>query len=98
MAATVGFPITGWVIKLTLPVEFDSKKNLRDYDHCYYQSHSTSDEIVPYEMGKELFDSVKKPPPSCREFVKVTGLKHDDPLSLKEEVALASYFAKIRLP
>jgi esterase/lipase len=49
-AATVGFPITGWVIKLVYDIDFDTEANLKEYNYCYYQSHSKGMRLGKYAI------------------------------------------------
>lgn len=90
-----GFPMTAWLIEMVYGINFDSEENLRNFDGCYYQSHSVDDEVVPYEDGRQLYDSVKDHIDTpCSQFLRVEGPKHDDALTMEEKDALRTFLER----
>lgn len=97
---TNAFPIAGWALRRTIPVQLDSVANLEGYDHCYYQFHARDDPTVPFSLGKDLWDSmtdVPEAPAGCKTGVFVDKGKHVEPIeSTVEATALPAFVRFIR--
>jgi hypothetical protein len=50
--------------------------------------HGTDDEVIPYELGRKLFDAANEP----KEFYSMPGATHNDPFLVGGE----AYYNKIR--
>ena len=55
---------------------FDSLSRIGDYHGPLLQSHGTADEIVPFSLGKELFDAAAS---DDKQFVAMSGMPHNAP-------------------
>lgn len=56
---------------------FSSAERIRNYDGPLLQSHGTADEVVPFAMGKQLFDAS---PSKQKHFIEVPDGTHNGPL------------------
>ncbi|MBT4867688.1 MAG: alpha/beta hydrolase [Planctomycetaceae bacterium] len=56
---------------------FDSAKKIARYDGPLLQSHGDSDEVIPYKLGRRLFEQA----PGPKRFVAITGGRHNSPQS-----------------
>ncbi len=61
-----------WVMRTRL----DSISKIKNYHGPLLQSHGTGDTIVPFELGRHLFDAAPSPE---KQFVTLPGLDHNDP-------------------
>jgi pimeloyl-ACP methyl ester carboxylesterase len=61
--AGYGQPVLGFITKIILGRVYDTRQALKDYNASMLISlHSPKDEIVPYALGRELYDSYKNGP------------------------------------
>lgn len=73
-AAAYHFP---WLpVRWMMRNEFPSIEWIRDYDGPLFQSHGTNDEVVPYEMGRALYNAC---PSKSKQFYTVEGGDHNGP-------------------
>jgi fermentation-respiration switch protein FrsA (DUF1100 family) len=79
-------------VKLLMRNRFDSVKKIKAYRGPILQTHGTDDEVVPYELGKRLFDAA-----DCEEknFVVVKGGTHNEPHRREYWNALAAFIEGI---
>lgn len=56
-----------------LGTRFDSLAKLRHYHGPLLQTHGDADDVVPYELGKKLFEVANEP----KQFVHIAGGNHD---------------------
>lgn len=59
---------------------FDSADRLSRYQGPLLQTHGTKDRIVPYRLGKKLFQAAG-PPADQKEFITIENGGHNDPIS-----------------
>jgi hypothetical protein len=64
------FPLIAYVAKS----RFDSLRNIRDVHAPVLIAHGTRDEVVPFEMGQELFRAAREP----KHFYPIAGAGHND--------------------
>jgi fermentation-respiration switch protein FrsA (DUF1100 family) len=57
-----------------LRTKLDSLAKIADYRGPLLQSHGDADSIVPYSMGRRLFDAASQP----KRFVTLSGADHND--------------------
>lgn len=55
---------------------FDARAKIRHYSGPLLQSHGTADEIVPFRLGRDLFDAC---PSADKRFVAMSGVTHNGP-------------------
>lgn len=60
-----------WILRTKL----DSLSKIDSYKGPVFSSHGDADRIVPYELGKRLYDAA----PGEKEFMTLEGLDHNDP-------------------
>ncbi len=74
-AAAYHFP---WVpVRLFMKNRFSSLERIRHYKGPLLQSHGTADQIVPFEMGRMLFEAA---PGKNKRFIEVAEGDHSSPL------------------
>jgi fermentation-respiration switch protein FrsA (DUF1100 family) len=71
----------------------DSVTAIANYRGALLQSHSTDDEIVPYESGRMLFAAC---PSKNKTFVTIHGKHHDDPHSPQYRKKQKAFFDSLR--
>ncbi|NLY01822.1 MAG: alpha/beta hydrolase [Rhodopirellula sp.] len=72
----VAASIYPWLpVRLLVRNRFDAVGKISRYHGPLLQSHSEDDEIVPYSLGRKLFDASNQP----KEFIILRGLGHNDP-------------------
>jgi fermentation-respiration switch protein FrsA (DUF1100 family) len=55
-------------------------------------SHGTSDRLIPFEMGKKLFDAANEP----KQFVTISGSDHNDPQTQEYYDALVAFLDRLQ--
>ena len=61
----------GWLLE----AKYDSLSKIRYYHGPLLQTHGDEDHVVPFELGKKLFDAANEP----KQFVKIRAGDHNDP-------------------
>ncbi len=65
-----------WVpVRLLMRTRLDSLEKIRGYRGPLFQSHGDRDTIVPYELGRRLFEAAEGP----KQFYLLSGADHNDP-------------------
>jgi len=65
-------------VRFLMRTKFDSASKIRKFNGPILQSHGTKDTIVPYDLGRALFDSA---PDGRKQFYDDVGLGHNDEYS-----------------
>ena len=63
--------------RLLMTTRLDSLSKIRDYHGPLLQTHGDADRVVPYGLGRRLFEAANEP----KRFVAVPGGDHNDPPS-----------------
>jgi hypothetical protein len=85
-AAAIHFP---WLpVRLLMRTQYNSLEKIGRYQGPLLMSHGTRDEVIPYELGRRLFDAAPSP---GKIFIDEPGFGHNDPHSRKYEQALAKF-------
>ena len=72
-AAAHHFP---WLpVRLVMKNRYDSLARIRDYRGPVFQSHGTADVVVPFQLGRQLFDAAPTP---TKKFLEFRGLNHNE--------------------
>lgn len=71
-----------------LGVKFDSAAKIKQLHVPVLIMHGTEDEVVPFELGQQLFAAANEP----KEFYPISGARHNDPYLVGGE----AYYARIR--
>ena len=71
---------------------FPSMRRIKQYHGPLLQCHGSSDRIVPYSMGKQLFTTA---PSKEKRFLKISGGGHNDPTPKVFIEALVDFLSAI---
>ena len=63
--------------RLLMATRLDSRSKIRDYRGPLLQAHGDADRVVPYALGRKLFEAANEP----KRLVVVPGGDHNDPPS-----------------
>jgi uncharacterized protein len=76
---------------LLMQTHFNSIVKIHNYHGSLLQSHGTADRLIPYAMGRKLFDAANEP----KQFVAIPGGDHNDPQSEQYYAALSDFLKKL---
>ena len=62
-------------VRLLMQTRFNSEKKIANYHGPLLQSHGTADRLIPYSIGRRLFDAANQP----KQFVPIPNGDHNDP-------------------
>jgi fermentation-respiration switch protein FrsA (DUF1100 family) len=82
-------------VRLLMKNRFDAIARIRNYDGPVFQSHGTTDSIVPIELSRQLFDAA---PTAQKRFVESPDRGHNDPEPASYYRDLASFLEGIENP
>jgi fermentation-respiration switch protein FrsA (DUF1100 family) len=71
--AAAHYPLV--LVRLVLRTQFDSLVKIGRYHGPLLMSHGQADDVVPYALGRRLFDAANEP----KRFVTFPGANHNDP-------------------
>jgi fermentation-respiration switch protein FrsA (DUF1100 family) len=74
-----------------MQTRFDSVTKIGKYRGPLLQSHGTADRLIPYQIGRRLFDAANEP----KQFVPIPGGDHNDPQSEEYYRVLAAFLEKV---
>lgn len=69
----------------------DSLQKIGKYHGPLLQIHGDKDHVIPYKLGRKLFDAANEP----KTFVTKAGCDHEDPMSDKERMALDKFLSSL---
>jgi fermentation-respiration switch protein FrsA (DUF1100 family) len=70
-----GHSLVPWLpVRTLMQAQFNSLAKIGKYHGPLLQSHGTADRLVPYALGRQLFDAANEP----KEFVDIPGGGHND--------------------
>jgi fermentation-respiration switch protein FrsA (DUF1100 family) len=69
----------------------DSASLIREYQGPLLQTHGDADTVIPYALGRRLFEAAREP----KQFVEVRGGDHNDPLSREYLTALDGFLGSL---
>jgi fermentation-respiration switch protein FrsA (DUF1100 family) len=75
-------------VRSLMRTRLDSIVKIPSYRGPLLQTHGDADQIVPYELGRKLFNAANEP----KQFVSVPGGGHNDPPSREYRAALDRFF------
>ena len=64
-----------WVVRLLPESRLDSLAKIGDYKGPLLQTHGDADDVIPFELGRRLFDRANEP----KRFVRIPRGGHNDP-------------------
>jgi len=80
-----------WLPKWLLRTRLDSLSKIGRYHGPLLQSHGDPDSVVPFPLGKRLFEAANQP----KQFLRYPGCDHNDPRPLEYYDALARFVAEL---
>ncbi|MEM6798986.1 MAG: alpha/beta hydrolase [Planctomycetota bacterium] len=78
-------------VRLVMRNRYDSIARLQQYEGPLFVSHGTVDKIVPFELGRRLFDASPSKP---KEFFTMPGQGHNQPMPRQYYDALGAFLEK----
>jgi len=72
---------------------FDSLSRIGEYHGPLLQSHGTADEIVPFALGRELFDAAAS---DDKQFVAMSGMTHNAPNTENYDTELRRFLDQLK--
>lgn len=85
-AASHHFP---WLpVRLLMRNRYDSLARIQQYDGPLFASHGRPDRVVPFELGRSLFDAS---PSTTKEFFEIADRGHNEPQPREYYDALAAF-------
>jgi fermentation-respiration switch protein FrsA (DUF1100 family) len=86
--AALHFP---WLpVRLLMRTQYNSREKIARYHGPLLMTHGTADDVIPYDLGRELFDAA---PGKQKNFIDERGRGHNDPHSSEYEQALLAFLA-----
>ena len=80
------FPVR-WLMRSRL----DSAEKIEQYDGPILQSHGNADTIIPFELGRRLFERANAP----KTWFTAEGLNHNDPQPRDYTPVLSEFFGNL---
>jgi fermentation-respiration switch protein FrsA (DUF1100 family) len=87
--AAVHFPFVP--VRLLMRNRLNSLDKIADYHGPLLMCHGDIDEIIPYELGRRLFDAANEP----KQFIDLPGVGHNDPLPREWDDAVDQFLARL---
>lgn len=81
----------GPIVRALLRTELNSLTRIGRYDGPLLASHSRADTVIPFELGRRLFDAANEP----KRFVEFEHGDHNDPLPPEYDDALDAFLAQL---
>ena len=78
-------------VRRLMRTQLNSLEKIKNYHGPLIQSHGTDDQIVPFELGKRLFEAA----PGEKQFFTLTGATHNEPQPSSYYDALDEFLARI---
>jgi fermentation-respiration switch protein FrsA (DUF1100 family) len=78
-------------VRLLMRAQLNSAKKIGDYHGPLLQSHGDRDQVIPFTLGKKLFDAANEP----KEFLIVPGGDHNDPRTPEFVQALDRFIGRL---
>ncbi len=78
-------------VRLLMRTRFDSINKIGTYHGPLLQMHGDADQIVPYALGKRLFEQANEP----KRLVTVDGGDHNDPPSAASLAAIDAFLDQL---
>jgi hypothetical protein len=78
-------------VKRFMRTRLDSLSKIKDYHGPLLQSHGDADTIVPYTLGRQLFEAANEP----KRFITISGRDHNDPQTEEYYQALDKFLDEV---
>ncbi len=91
-APDVAARVFPWLpVRLLMRTRFDSAAKIAAYHGPLLQSHGPRDTIIPFALGRRLFDAANQP----KQFITIEDRDHNDPRPWSYYDALAAFLGKL---
>jgi fermentation-respiration switch protein FrsA (DUF1100 family) len=88
----VGHATMPWLpVRILMQTQFNSLAKIGGYHGPLLQSHGTADRLVPFGLGRQLFETANEP----KQFIAIPGGDHMDPQSDAYYVALFEFLGRL---
>jgi len=88
----VGHAVMPWLpVRTLMRTQLNSLAKIGNYRGPLLQSHGTADRLIPYAMGRQLFEAANEP----KRFVAIPGGDHNDPQTDEYYAALREFLDKL---
>lgn len=88
----VGHAMAPWLpLRSLMKTQFNSLAKIGSYHGPLLQSHGTGDRLIPFAMGRQLFDAANEP----KRFVAIPGGDHNDPQNAEYYAALGEFLDRL---
>jgi len=77
--------------RMMMTQRLNSRAKIRDYHGPLLMSHGDQDSVVPYELGRRLFETA----PGPKQFITIHGGDHNDPQSEEYRRAFDAFIASL---
>jgi len=78
-------------VRLMMTTRLDSRSKIRDYRGPLLQTHGDADRVIPFDLGRRLFDGANEP----KKFVAIPGGGHNDPPTREYLEALDQFLGSL---
>jgi fermentation-respiration switch protein FrsA (DUF1100 family) len=79
-------------VRLLAKTQLNSAAKIANYHGPLLQSHGTADRLIPYSIGRKLFDRANEP----KQFVTIAGGDHNDPQTDEYYAILAAFLDRLK--
>ncbi len=91
----VGHAKLPWLpVRALMRTQFNSLAKIGKYHGPLLQSHGTADRLIPFAMGRQLFDAANEP----KQFIAIPGGDHNDPQAEEYYAALFAFLGRLDTP
>ena len=88
----VGHAAMPWLpVRAMMHTQFNSLAKIGKYHGPLLQSHGTADRLIPFTMGRQLFEAAHEP----KQFVVISGADHNDPQTEEYYAALYAFLGRL---
>jgi fermentation-respiration switch protein FrsA (DUF1100 family) len=94
LADTASFHYPWLPVRTCMRSRFDSMSRIREYHGPLLQFHGDADTIVPYRLGRKLFDAANEP----KTFVTLPGADHNVAFGAEGYEAVDKFLASLAIP
>ena len=88
----VGHAALPWLpVRALMHTQFNSLAKIGTYHGPLLESHGTADRLIPYAIGRQLFEAANEP----KQFVVIPGGDHNDPQTDEYYAALSAFLGRL---
>ncbi len=95
LAETAQRRMAPWPVAWIMRNQYPSEQRIQDYHGPLLQSHGTSDNVVPIDLGIRLFEAA---PTTDKKFIRMPFVGHNDPNSIDYQKALKTFLNELNDP